>query len=54
MADIERDNVDLTTVNIILSDGPDMFAMYISHKNEVENILFCVAEIDRKKVLRYN
>ena len=45
MADIERDNVDLTTVNIILSDGPDMFAMYISHKNEVDNILFCVAEI---------
>ena len=44
MADIERDNVDLTTVNIILSDGPDMFAMYIvyiSLKNEVENILFC-------------
>ena len=22
-----------------------MFAMYISHKNEVDNILFCVAEI---------
>ena len=33
MADIERDNVDLTTVNIILSDEdrpdrPDMYAMF--------------------------
>ena len=31
MADIERDNVDLTTVNIILSDGDQTCLRCISH-----------------------